>query len=205
MIIDVVGALSDLAARRPVFHSERDFQHALAWQIQLNYPQAQIRLETRPRRSVHLDMLIRLDGTRTAVELKYLVVAALHAIIGEESYDLPHQSANDISRHDVMGDITRIKAALADGHADSGCVVVLTNDRSYWQPATKADTIDAAFRLRLGGRRAPDGQQLRVGQHAARDDEHLGPGTREQLDGIAVTAELGHQHPHRTPPSVLAA
>ena len=30
MIIDVVGALSDLAARRPVFHSERDFQHALA-------------------------------------------------------------------------------------------------------------------------------------------------------------------------------
>ena len=132
MNVDVAGALSDLASRRPVFHSERDFQHALAWQIQLNYPPAEIRLETRPRRSVHLDMLIRLDGTRTAVELKYLV-AALHATIGEETFDLPHQSANDISRHDVIKDITRIEAALADGHADSGCVVVLTNDRSYWQ------------------------------------------------------------------------
>lgn len=149
MNIDVAGAMSGLAARRPVFHSERDFQHALAWQIQLNYPQAQIRLETRPRRGVHLDMLIRLGGTRTAVELKYLV-AALHAIVGEESFDLPHQSANDISRHDVIKDITRIEAALSDGHADSGCVVILTNDRSYWQPATRADTIDAAFRLHEG-------------------------------------------------------
>lgn len=149
MNVDVGGALSDLATRRPVFHSERDFQHALAWQIQLNYPQAEIRLETRPRRSVHLDMFIRLAGTRTAIELKYLV-AALHAAIGEESFDLPHQSANDISRHDVVKDITRIEAALADGHADSGCVVVLTNDRSYWQPATRADPIDAAFRLHEG-------------------------------------------------------
>ena len=82
MNVDVVGALSDLAARRPVFHSEPDFQHGLAWQIQLNYPPAEIRLETRPRRSVHLDMLIRLGGTRTAVELKYLV-AALHITMGE--------------------------------------------------------------------------------------------------------------------------
>jgi hypothetical protein len=149
MNVDVVGALSALSARRPVFHSERDFQHALAWQIQLSYPQAEIRLETRPRRSVHLDMLIRLRGARAAIELKYLV-AALHAIIGEESFDLPHQSANDISRHDVIKDITRIEAALADGHADDGCVVVLSNDRSYWQPATKAETIDAAFRLDEG-------------------------------------------------------
>jgi hypothetical protein len=149
MNVDVAGALSGLAARRPVFHSERDFQHALAWQIQLNYPPAQIRLETRPRRSVHLDMLVRLGGTRTAIELKYLV-AALHATISEESFDLPHQSANDISRDDVIKDITRIEAALADGHADIGYVLVLTNDRSYWQPATRADTIDAAFRLHEG-------------------------------------------------------
>jgi hypothetical protein len=149
MNVDVISALSDLAARRPVFHSERDFQHALAWQIQLNHPPAQIRLETRPRRSVHLDMLIRLGGRRTAVELKYLV-AAMHATISEESFDLPHQSANDISRHDVIKDITRTEAAAADGHANDGCVVVLTNDRSYWQPATRADTIDAAFRLHEG-------------------------------------------------------
>src|SRR5690242_3954114 len=43
-----------------------------------------------------------------------------------------------------------VEAALADGHADSGSVVVLTNDRSYWRPATRADTIDVEFRLHEG-------------------------------------------------------
>jgi hypothetical protein len=57
--LDAVTMLSLLAERRPVFHSERDFQHALAWQIQLAYPEAQIRLEPRPRRSIHLDLLVR--------------------------------------------------------------------------------------------------------------------------------------------------
>ena len=147
--LEVVAVLSALAEQRLVFHSERDFQHALAWQIQLTYPQAQIRLEPRPRRGIHLDLLVRIGERRTAFELKYLV-AALHASVGGERFDLPHQSANDISRHDVIKDITRVEALLADGYADEGHVLVLTNDRSYWQPSSRADTIDAAFRLHEG-------------------------------------------------------
>jgi hypothetical protein len=147
--VDVMGALSALAVRRPVFHSERDFQHALAWQIQLASPQAQVRLETRPRRGIHLDLLVMLDGVRTAFELKYLV-AGLHAEVGGELYDLPHQSANDISRHDVVKDITRVEAIVADGYADYGCVLALSNDPSYWQPSSRVDSIDTAFRLHEG-------------------------------------------------------
>jgi hypothetical protein len=147
--LDVATALSALAGQRPVFHSERDFQHALAWQIQLTYPEAQIRLEPRPRRGIHLDLLVRMGQRCVAIELKYLV-AALHATVGGELFDLPHQSENDISRHDVIKDITRIEALLADGYADEGCVVVLTNDRSYWQPSSRTDAIDAAFRLHEG-------------------------------------------------------
>jgi len=147
--LDVVGVLSGLAVRRPVFHSERDFQHALSWQIQLASPAAEIRQETRPKRGVHLDVLVDIGGTRTAIELKYLV-AALRATVGTEPYDLPHQSANDISRHDVIKDITRIEAVLAAGYADKGYVLVLSNDRSYWRAPTRADTIDAAFRVHEG-------------------------------------------------------
>jgi hypothetical protein len=147
--VDVAGALSALAAHRPVFHSERDFQHALAWQIQLASPEAQIRLETRPRRGLHLDLLVRLDGMRTAIELKYLL-AALRVTIGDELFDLPHRSANDLGRHDVIKDLIRVEAMLADGYADHGYVVVMTNDRSYWQPPARADTVDAAFRLHEG-------------------------------------------------------
>ena len=147
--IDVEAALSALAVQRPVFHSERDFQHALAWQIQLTYPEAQIRLEPRPRRGIHLDLLVSLDQQRTAIELKYLV-AALHATFNGELFDLPNQSANDISRHDVIKDITRVEALLADEYADNGRVVVVSNDRSYWRQGTRTDTIDAAFRVHEG-------------------------------------------------------
>ena len=171
MNVDVTGALSALALHRPVFHSERDFQHALAWQIQQASPAARIRLETRPRRGVHLDLLVHLDGTSTAIELKYLL-AGLRATVGTELFDLPHQSANDISRHDVVKDITRVEAVLADRYADHGCVLVLTNDRSYWQPTPRADTVDAAFRLHEG----------RVLEGTLRWADRAGPGTTRGRD-----------------------
>lgn len=66
MDVDIAAALSALAAQRLVFHSERDFQHALAWQIQLNYPEAQIRLEPRPRCGIHLDLLVPPSRTVSA-------------------------------------------------------------------------------------------------------------------------------------------
>ncbi len=50
MSLDIHGALGRLSAVRPIFHSEADFQHALAWTIQLQHPDATIRLEIRPER-----------------------------------------------------------------------------------------------------------------------------------------------------------
>lgn len=44
-MIDIEQVLKELAKKRPVFHSEADFQHALAWEIQITYPDANIRLE----------------------------------------------------------------------------------------------------------------------------------------------------------------
>lgn len=54
---DVEQTMARLAARRPIFHSEADFQHAFAWQVQIDHPDARIRLETRPRPGVRLDVL----------------------------------------------------------------------------------------------------------------------------------------------------
>lgn len=169
--LDIAKAMAALAPRRPVFHSERDLQHELAWQVHLADPHAQIRLETRPQRNVHLDLLIRHPGVRTAVEIKYLA-AGLHAVVQGESFDLPNQSAQDIRRHDVVKDITRIETALADGIADQGAVIVLTNDRGYWQPPTRPDVIDAAFRLDEG----------RVLEGTLSWATRAGPGTTDKRD-----------------------
>lgn len=146
----VTGALQCLAAKRPVFHSEADFQHALAWQIQLDHPDARIRLETRPLpgRPVYLDMAVAVNGRRIAVELKYLVKAVLADIDGEH-FELRPQSAQDVRRYDVIKDVCRLEEIVACGAADAGVMVALTNDPSYWSPG-RVGTVDAAFRLHEG-------------------------------------------------------
>ena len=146
MIDEAMGAL---AAERPLFHSEADFQHALAWRIQRLHPSAAVRLETRPRRGIRLDVLVRLDGRRIGLELKYLV-KGMTVDLADERFDLPNQGAHDISRYDVCKDIRRTEVLIEDGYADEAHTIVLSNDAGYWQSGRKVDPVDAAFRLTEG-------------------------------------------------------
>jgi hypothetical protein len=106
--------MTALAEHRPVFHSEADFQHALAWQLQKADPAARIRLELRPRRGMCLDVLVSSDGVRAAIELKYLVRRFQGEVDGEQ-FDLPDQSAHDIGRYDVIKDVVRTESFVAEG------------------------------------------------------------------------------------------
>ncbi|TQM08962.1 hypothetical protein [Pseudonocardia kunmingensis] len=146
---DVGAVMTALAEHRPVFHSEADFQHALAWQLQKADPAARIRLETRPGRGTRLDVLVTSDGIRTAIELKYLV-RRFQGVLDGEQFDLPDQSAHDISHYDVIKDVARTESFVAEGFADIGLVVVLTNDPAYWRAGRATETIDAQLRLHEG-------------------------------------------------------
>lgn len=148
-MFDIERSLNRLAATRPIFHSEADFKHALAWQVQLDDPAARIRLETRPERGMRLDILIHLPDGTVAVELKYLVARFQGTVEGEQ-FDLPNQGAHDISRHDFIKDIQRVEHFVGDGIADRGWAVALTNDQNYWEEGWKATPIDAAFRIHEG-------------------------------------------------------
>ncbi len=59
LMIDMEEILRKLSKERPVFHSERDFQHALAWKIHEQYPDMNVRLEKR----------IELDGKEIYVDI----------------------------------------------------------------------------------------------------------------------------------------
>ena len=146
----IANSLKALARRRPLFHSEADLQHALAWQLQLDHPQAQLRLETRPLhgKAVFLDLALMLDGQRVAVELKYLV-RGLQVDLEGELFTLRHQSAHDVRRYDVVKDLCRLEDIVRAGAADVGVLVALTNDPAYWTSG-RGGTIDAAFRLHEG-------------------------------------------------------
>lgn len=151
MIEVVEQAVRALSLKRPLFHSEADLQHALAWQIQLDQPSARIRLERRiattPR--VELDLLIEIGDRSLAVELKY-PRSALAIEFGDEAYDL-RDGARDVEAYGVVKDIWRLERLVREGVADEGCALLVTNNRGLWQPSsTRRETLWDAFRLTDG-------------------------------------------------------
>jgi hypothetical protein len=141
--------LSRLAARRPVFHSEADFQHALAWEFQRADPEANIRLEKQVSTNetrVHLDLLVLGQSYELAIEVKYKTRLASISHSGE-LYSLRNQSAQDLGRHDFIKDIRRLEKYIEACPAAKGYAVLLTNDKSYWSTSRRSDTVDSQFRL----------------------------------------------------------
>lgn len=145
-------ALSALSAERPIFHSEADFQQALAWSVRTILPDARVRLETRPEPGLHLDLLVTdvESGASIAVELKYLT-AAWTGSVGGEHYQLRDQRALDNRSYDVVKDLSRVERFTDGVPSRSGAVIVLANDPSYWKlPTHDRATNAAAFRLYEG-------------------------------------------------------
>lgn len=146
--IDPVKIMSHLGQERPVFHSEADFQHALAWTVHKLYPDAKIRLEYRPPNfgRHYVDVWIANDGQIVAVELKYWTRRLNLAVDGEEFF-LQNQGAQDLSRYDLLKDLQRLEKVVAAIPNCTGWAIALTNDGSYWRPARSNTTVDVNFRL----------------------------------------------------------
>jgi len=157
--VDLESVLASLAIRRPVFHSEADFQVALAWEVQKVDPLMDVFLETRPARGLHLDLAFeRPDLNRySAVELKYLT-RFWTGLVGAQLYELKNHSAQDNGRYGIVKDIWRIEKFVEGRPGANGAVVALTNDPSYWKPSERPMANDLAFRVdegaHLEGRRA---------------------------------------------------
>ncbi len=151
MTLGIHGLMRKLSESRPIFHSEADFQHALAWLIHDTMPESQIRLEYPFRcdgKTVYLD--IWLPTERIAIELKHLT-RKLKRDCNGEPFDLKNQSARNIRRYDFLDDIQRLEnlADIKEEPARAGFAVLLTNDPAYWEVPTSRweSTNDADFRL----------------------------------------------------------
>ena len=148
-MLDVTNLMNALARDRPVFHSEADFQHALALRIRDANPDGGVRLEYKPlpAERMYLDIWVR--GIGVAVELKYRT-RELNLVLEGESFTLLNQGAQDICRYAFLKDIQRLEALHTLKSAQAGFALLLTNDPLYWKPPSRPDTIDAAFRLHEG-------------------------------------------------------
>lgn len=150
MDLDELQALMrGLAAVRPVFHSEADFQHAVAWELHRRHPEASIRLERQVLPALYLDLSVTVAGRTTAIELKY-ATRRFAIDVGGEHFQLRDHSAHDVRRYDVIKDIVRVERVVGERAADDGFVILLTNDAGYWREGARATTADASFRLHDG-------------------------------------------------------
>ena len=151
-MIDITRTLEALAKDRPMFHSEADFQHALAWKIHQQWPTCSIRFECKTPylddRS-HLDIWAFNDSATLVIELKYKT-RALHADVDGETFDLKDQSAEDSGRYDFLKDIRRLEQIVSRCSDIVGYAILLTNDSLYWKPPTKNKPIDTMFRIDEG-------------------------------------------------------
>ena len=147
----MLETLGTLANSRPIFHSEADFQHALAWALREAYPNADVRLEwpfSDEGRHQYLDIALRADGELTAIELKYRT-RKLDTHSGGESFELRTQAAQDGGRYDFWRDVRRLEQLVMEKKAKEGYAVLITNDWTFWNEGREG-TVDAAFRLHEG-------------------------------------------------------
>jgi hypothetical protein len=143
--------MDSLAVRRRIFHSEADFQHALAWEFQRAHPEAAIRLEKRVaiRPNIELDLLIELNGERLGVELKYPRRKMTAEVDGE--LFILSTGADDFSRYLAVEDLARLERLVAEDVIGSGALIFLTNVANAWAPpGSRRPVLYDAFRIHDG-------------------------------------------------------
>ncbi len=148
-VFDIEKCISQLKERRKIFHSEADFQFALAWEIQNLYQYANIRLEYSPKEfsEWHIDIIVYIDNKCIPIELKYKTASYeftppkdnFH--IGHETYKLKTHGAQNLGNYDFVKDVERLeKLSTALPEYYKGYAIWLTNDKAYKKPPSKSGT-----------------------------------------------------------------
>ena len=138
--LNLVEILDNLGNQnnRPIFHSECDFQHALAWKIHEQHLDYQIRLEypyelENPHiLNQHCDIFVKDNDIKYFIELKYKT-KKLDVTINEEHYSLKISVAERDNRFHFLRDIGRLEEICTHHPNLQGFAIFLTNDYLYWQ------------------------------------------------------------------------
>jgi len=149
-MIDPYAVIKTLSRDRPAFHSEADFQHAFAWQLHMDYPNLNIRLEypfhKEDDTTDHIDIVASDENETAAFEMKYKT-APFFAPLKEDVFYLKGHSAQDLGRYDFLKDVSRLEKYVTKRKNSSGYAILLTNDGAYWNPSTREKSVCDQFRL----------------------------------------------------------
>jgi hypothetical protein len=145
----------ELAQVRPTFHSEADFQLALAM-VMTRHGARRVRLERRVRvqkplrkkQQLAVDILATIDCSHIGLELKYPKKTYTGTVLSDgepEEYSL-REGAPDLEAAEYWHDAERIELLLAEHTIEAGASIMLSNV-PYWLPTTLTRTVGRAFTL----------------------------------------------------------
>ena len=143
--------MRNLRKRRSIFHSEADFQHALAWQIHTDFSDCEIRLEYKPisRVNMFVDIWAWIEDIQIAIEVKY--PAAKHIIKRQDLFETFHLDKGgplDTARYGFLKDIQRLEKF--SGRKDTLCfAVLLTNQRRLWEVPQRGWKQENDYQFRI--------------------------------------------------------
>lgn len=149
--MDVEWILNQLSIRRPVFHSEADFQFSFAWEIKKAYPEFDIRLEY-PISTNHLDIFASNPEQAVLFELKYKHRPSSFIINGEEFNLCKNQPT--YANYDFIKDIKRLEEfsqIIKEKHNTvKSYALLLTNDKNFWKQLGNRIVLDSEFKIYEG-------------------------------------------------------
>jgi hypothetical protein len=156
--------MKSLSQKRAIFHSEADFQFALAWAIQSLYINAKIILEYSPSydQSKSIDIVASIDKYKTKK-------------FSTNEFKVKNHGAQDIGKYDCIKDVCRIED-FSNNISDFkiGYVIFLTNDQSYWNEPKFKNVGYAAFSVHDGAVKSGTmkwGENMSSGSTKGRTDE----------------------------------
>lgn len=162
--------LDSMGGSLRIFHSEAQFQFALAWEIQLRYT-CQVLLEEytasysgvkKTKKKMYTDIIIKgEEGDTIGLELKYKTDEYNKGI-----YHLFKQGATDLGRYDYLSDVHRLEL-LSKKHKSSdieifcpiikGYAILLTNEHKYWSISHNVATKTIYKEFCIGEQNRPKG------------------------------------------------
>lgn len=150
--IKIEKIMKDLAEKRPIFHSEADFQHALAWKIhEWHHEQYEIRLEYpiqvgEEKITVDIWMKAKQGEENVALELKYKKRKFKGDVSGEK-YMFSSDGARDGGCYGFMEDTRRIECLVENKDIGYGAAIILSNEHLYWDKRKGKHTNFEEFSL----------------------------------------------------------
>lgn len=148
--VSLEQVMEALSRKRPIFHSEADFQFSFAQAVTALAPKVECRLErpmlnTATGRTEYLDLLCSGAPGETAIEFKYFT-RRWSGEVGGEAFELRAHAATDLLRLHFVHDIVRLERF---GFPRPALAVLLTNEPGLWRRSTRKPR-DRDFHLHEG-------------------------------------------------------